>query len=91
MRLSGRQLRLLAAIAAFADTYGYAASWRELGAFIPSEASGRPASTSVVSYNLDQLREYALVQFDDRITRSERITPAGRGSSPACTGSSAGR
>ena len=68
--LTPLQQQLLDAIDAFRRTHAYPPAIRDLQEAIPVARGGKPVSTSVISYNLDQLREFGLIDRDPRRARS---------------------
>ena len=65
--LSERQIKMLDYIREYLQEYGYPPSIRELG-----KAAGI-SSTSVVSYNLNKLRERGFIMRNDKVSRGLRL------------------
>lgn len=68
-----RMRRLVDFIQDFTETHGYAPIIREMGEGIAK--NGRPASTSLVRYYMDDLKERGILDFTPHAARTVRILP----------------
>lgn len=68
--LSSRQSAILACVREFTAAHGYAPSIREIGRLCGI------SSTSVVTYNLNQLEWLGLLKRDELVARSIRLVAA---------------
>lgn len=70
--MTRRQRAILHAIATYIDRNGWPPSLRDI------QVAAGVSSTSVVAYNLNRLREFGYVERAREISRSIRVTDAGR-------------